>query len=185
MDSTKSGKVLVGSFDFTFAPAGGATPEAVAWPDPPSLLDAEDSDTYNMGLEFSITAGSDGSWVGNEWNPAPLTNVAPAGGSYIAKAWNSDTTELASKIFTPTPGVKNQVMFDTPVTVTPGVSYIASMYTKRYVFLSNIVWNQTSPSGRIHADKGRLTSDNSGVGTFPGGSYQAIYFISPLIVFPT
>ena len=184
IDSNVSGKARLGGSWVDFAPAGGATGEVIEWPNPPSNTDADDSATYNLGLEFTVDAA--GSWIGNEWNPTPLNNPAPGGGTFYASAWNAGGSSLTTpKSFAaPGAGVKQQVIFDTPVSITTGVSYIAAILVAHYVFLGNAgSWDEVSPSGRIHANSGRFRVDNPGNVDFPNNSSDNIYFISPIIVF--
>jgi hypothetical protein len=184
VDSSLAGQVRVGGVWVDFGPAGGPAGEVIEWPTPPSDTDHTDSATYNLGLEFSVTEA--GSWIGNEWNPTPLNNPAPAGGTFYASAWNTGGSSLTTpKSFAaPAGGVKQQVIFDTPIAITTGVSYVAAILLDHYVFLNNAAsWNEQSPSGRIHADSGRFRSDPLGNVDFPNTTSDNIYFISPIVVF--
>jgi hypothetical protein len=184
VDSAITEKVWNGSAWVEFGPGGGPTEEVIEWPNAPSNTDQDDAATYNLALEFTVTAS--GSWIGNEWNPTPLNNPAPGGGTFYASAWDTGGSSLTTpKSFAaPAAAVKQQVIFDVPVAVTTGVSYVAGILTRHYVFLSNAAsWDEQSPSGRIHANSGRFRVDNAGNVDFPNSTSDNIYFISPIIVF--
>jgi hypothetical protein len=187
VDSNKSGKVLVGSFDFSFAPAaGGPVQEVINWPSAPTNTDQDDGATYNLGLEFTVTEAA--SWVGVEWNPTALNNPAPGGGTFYASAWDGSGSSLTTpKSFAaPAAGVKQQVMFTVPVAVSVGVTYIAGILLRHYTFRNNAAsWDETSPSGRIHANRGRFRVDSLGNVDYPNSVSDNIYYISPIIEFST
>ena len=184
-DSGQHGFIRTASGWAEFGAAGGPTYEVIEWPTPPTLTDGNDAgQNYNLGLKWHLS-GSGGQCVGVEWNPTPTSTATPAGGSFHAQLWNADTESLlAGKSFVATPGgVQQRIFFDTPIDVVVGANYVSTIYTIDYVFLSNTTWDEVSPSGRIHADTGRLRADNSGVPAFPPDSFNAIYFISPIMVF--
>lgn len=186
VDTTKTGKARIGGAWVDYGPA--STYETITWPTPPSLPDGNDAaQTYNLGLLWSLS-GSGGSWIGNVLNPAPLSHVAPAGGTNYTQAWNYDTSTLltpSQAILPAAGGGKQEFLFDTPVAVTLGVAYMSAFYTQNYAFLANPLWDEVSPSGRIHADRGILRTDNSGSANIPDTLTDSIYFISPMIVFPS
>ena len=184
VDSTVTEKVWAGGGWVEFGPAGGPAGEVIEWPTPPSATDQDDGATYDLGLEFTVTAT--GSWIGNEWNPTPLNNPAPGGGTFYASAWNTGGSSLTTPepFAAPAGGVKQQVPFDTPVAVTTGVNYVAAILLAHYTFLSNAgSWDEESPSGRIQAVSGRFRVDSLGNVDFPNSTSDNIYFISPIIVF--
>jgi len=184
VQSGLTGKVRHDGADVAFSPPT-ATAEAVVWPAGPSLTDGIDGDQdYNLGLEFSLF-GVGGSCTGFRWAPTPLTSTAPNGGVNIGRLWDAAGNALTAPVtFGPASGGGTvDVSFASPVSLSAATTYVVSVYTRRYVFLSNSTWDETSPSGRIRADRGRLRLDSDGVSRFPGDSFDAIYFISPLVVF--
>jgi hypothetical protein len=90
-------------------------------------------------------------------------------------------TRLALRDFTPTPGVYQDIVFDTPVSVVAGTQYLATVYTQHYVFRSAGSPTVTSPSANLTADQGRLRSDNTPPGGHPDVSFNAWYYVSPLV----
>jgi hypothetical protein len=162
------------------------TLETIAWPDPPTLTDAADGTSdYNMGLAWSLTAGSNGYCYGVDWNPSPLTARSVPGGQQYATLWNLDTHTLLHKqpfthnVF----GGQQRVYFDKQPAVTSGVTYGVAIYTVSYVYRSVSSWTVTSPSGRIHADKGRLHVGGAGTPIEPEDPQDALYFVAPVLSF--
>jgi hypothetical protein len=157
--------------------------EALAWPNPtPALTDnADGTQTYQMGVAFTVDA--DQSCVGVQWR-VPDTVSPPAGGVHAAGLFNSDTNDkLGYKEFTPVPGGYQDILFDTPVDLVPGVTYAASIYTLHYVFRASNPSGVSTPSGSATATEGRLEGDNGGAATAdtPSGVTTATFYISPLI----
>lgn len=155
--------------------------EVLAWDSPPTLTDAVDSgQTYSMGIRFSVVASV--ACRGIQWR-VPDTVSAPPLGTHFVTLWRvSDATLLATKAFTPTPGVYQDVMFDAPVTIAVGLDYIAAVYTQHYVFHASGGSYPKSPSLNSVGDQGRLAADSSGVpaNTFPAGVFNAWYYVSPI-----
>lgn len=180
-----SGKVLTGSYDFSFAPsAGGPSYESITWVGAPTLTTGNDANQdYTMGVVFDVLTSKP--CYGVNWRVPDVINSTPSGGSWYAKLWkDTDGSQLAAKSFNPTghEGTTFDILFDTPVTLTNTDFYVATVFTRDYVFRSKGVGSSsgTSPSGNIEGADGRLaaTSDPS---VFPSSTFGAIYFISPLV----
>lgn len=188
-----SGKVLTGSYDFTFAPPGGSpTYESLSWPSAPTVTDSVDGSTYYaMGAEFNLSAGFHRDCLGIEWNPAPSNTPNPGSPTvshYAQLFQQSDGAKLAEKSFTPTPGVKNEIFFDTPAPLLGygEESYYAIIYTWHYVFRfppgGSGTWEVTSPSGMIHHVNSRLQDMNAPASSASGwGTFNSWYYISPIV----
>lgn len=157
--------------------------EALAWPSPPSSTDLDDgAQAYNMGVLFSIVAGTD--CPGVQWR-VPDTVSTPPGGTHAISIWNDDTvTRVAYKEFTPVPGGYQDILFDAPVSLSSGVNYVAAVYTVHYTFRAVSPSGVTTPSGNGVAAAGRLTAYNGGAANvgIPDGTFTATYYISPLLV---
>lgn len=178
--SSSSGAARVAGAWVPFGPDvdPGDTYERVTWPAPPSSTDLVDgSSLYNMGLRFALVAPQ--ACAGITWR-APDTTPDPPGG-HLASVWNWDTgVRLASKAFTPTPGVDQDVVFDSPLSLTTGVNYAAAVYTGHYVFHTG-TWNVTTPSGNAQGDRGVLVAD-AGADAFPDDLFNSWYYVGPLMV---
>lgn len=153
--------------------------EALAWPDPPTLTDGDDDTVYNMGTQFHVLEAVLCSGV--QWE-VPDTVQDPPGG-HVAALWNADTaTRLAFVNFTPVPNTLQSIPFapGDEVALAPGVNYLVSILTEHYSFrAATIPWLVESPSLNLRADSSKL-STTSDPTTFPGGTFAAWYYISPL-----
>lgn len=106
------------------------------------------------------------------------------GGTHVGRLWQSDGTPMANATFTETASGWQSVSFSSPVTVTAGTTYVASvtMNDGRYIatpnyFTSNIVNGPlTAPSGPSSGGNGVF---NVTAGTFPstGSGNNANYWI--------
>ena len=91
--------------------------------DTPATLDFNDPQSAELGVKF--TSSTVGQVTGIRFYKGP-TNT----GTHIGDLWTSTGTLLASATFTnETANGWQQVNFATPVTITPGVTYIASYNT--------------------------------------------------------
>ncbi len=181
VDTDRVGKVNYQGSDVAFGPALVPTYEAVSL-GVPTLTDLQDGDQgYNMGMEFSIVASRLA--YGVQWR-VPDSVATPAGGTHAVAIWNDDTaTRIEYKEFIPVPGGFQDILFDTPVSLSSGVNYVASVYTIKYVFKSGSPAGLTSPSGNIVAGASRLAMYNGGAFTapIPLDAFGATYFVNPLI----
>lgn len=159
---------------------GTPTLESFVWPNEPTQTDLTDGPDahYNMGIRFHLL--QDSVCYGVRWR-VPDSVVAPPGG-HMVSLWNR-TTELkvASKVFTPTPGGYQNVLFDEPIDlVSAPQEYVAAVYTNHYVYSAptpNVDWLVESPSLNLRGDLGKLAVGE----IYPASDFQAWYYVSPLI----
>jgi hypothetical protein len=157
--------------------------EALVWPAEPADTDEVDgSQAYNMGVRFTVPA--DIPCAGVRWR-VPDALATPPGGSHQASIWRTgDEAKLAAANFVPVAGGYQDVLFETPITLVTGQSYVAAVYTLHYVYrASGGIWPST-PSGSAVADEGRLRDFNGGpdvVGAFPGAPTGLMFYVSPLV----
>lgn len=176
------GAVRVGGSWVDFGPSG-ATYERLTFPDPPTLLNGNDSNQdYNLGLRFSVDVPS--LCYGVSWirTPNAITST-PSGGSHVAALWSVDTeARLEFKNFTPVAASDNQdVLFDTPFSLSASPTlYVISIFTRDYVYRASGGVELVSPSGNIQADVGRLSANVSPL-VYPSNAQAAYYYISPLV----
>ena len=180
---TLKGAARVSGSWVDFGPTGGGpTYEAVALGSPTYTDLVDGTQSYNMGMEFSLVTGKD--CVGVQWR-APDTAGAPAGGTHAVAIWDPTNTRIRYEEFTPVDGVLQDILFTTdgPVAIASSGVYIATVYTLRYVFTSGSPSGLTSPSGNVVAGTGRLTTYNGGAASapYPIDSFGSTYHISPLI----
>jgi hypothetical protein len=183
VDSDTIGSVRYEGVTIPYGPdPGGPTYEAVDWGGEPTLTDALDGPTYIMGCSFSVIASKP--CYGIEWRAPNSASVPPTAGAHYATLWSvSPTTQLAQVSFAPTLGAYNDILFTTPVTLTPGITYVTSILTVRYVFraASSVGgFPISSPSGNVVVDNGRL-AETGDPDVVPGGVFASIYYVSPLV----
>lgn len=153
--------------------------EGLAWAANPSATDLADvGATYNMGIRFALVEGAD--CVGIRWR-VPDTVSTPPGGTHVASVWSVvGETRLRSKDFTPVPGGFQDILFDTPVTLSAATNYVAAVHTQHYVFRASGGVFPSSASGNITSDESRLVA-NDDPATYPSSSGSALYYVSPLV----
>ncbi|MEV6344133.1 DUF4082 domain-containing protein [Actinoplanes sp. NPDC051851] len=157
--------------------------EYLTWPNEPTLTNGYDgSNSYSMGIKFTLTAAS--ACPGVRWR-VPDSLESPAGGTHVVSVWDRLTeTRLAYKEFTPVAGGYQNILFDTPLSLSAGTEYVASVHTVHYVYSAPTPtsgWTLQSPSGVLQATESKLAISDSGPATYPSGSYSAWYYVSPLI----
>lgn len=156
--------------------------EALDWAEEPSLTNADDTQNYNMGIRFTVTEET--SCLGAQWRVPDALAALINGHVYKVSIWNEVPTRLAVAEFTPTPGVYQDVLFETPITLAPATNYIAAVYTRKYVFRASGGVYPSTPSGNGVADVGRLTASNLGPddpGSAPTGTSTGLFYVSPLL----
>lgn len=180
-NTNKKGSARLDGVTYPYAPSGPViTTESVVWPQEPAFPDnADGTQTYNMGIQFSLLAPKSG--VGVRWR-VPNTVLAPQGGEgHVASIWRvSDQVRIASKVFTPTPGVYQDVLFDIPPALAASTFYVAAIYTRSYVYRASSA-SVTSPSGNLTVSGGRLVPFNAGSNMYPDGQYNTWYYIAPIV----
>jgi hypothetical protein len=180
VDSTKAGFYRASGAWVAFGPSGG-TSETITWPQEPTSTNLSDgTQTYNMGIAFTLVAGKN--VLGVRWR-VPDAILAPQGpDGHVASIWNASTsTRVAVKAgFTPVPGGYQNILFDTPVALTAGVTYVAAIYTRSYVFRSSTS-SVTSTSGNLTVSGGRLVPYNGGGNIYPDGTSNAWFYVAPIV----
>jgi hypothetical protein len=155
--------------------------EALDWPDPPASTDLNDDATYTMGIRFTVSEAVP--CPGVEWSRVPdSVSTPPVAGAHLATLWDAGSEEqLAAAEFTPIPGTLQQIIFDTPVPLIAGPTYVAAVHTRHYVFRNGGGEWPTSLSGILVSDQGKLVaSDDPDV--YPSGTFGTPwYYVSPII----
>jgi hypothetical protein len=157
--------------------------ETLVFPDPPTLTNGNDSNQdYNLGIRFSVDEAVP--CVGVRWVRTPDSVAAtPNGGSWVAAIWAVvGETRIAFKNFTPTPATDDfDVLFDAPVMLEAAPTlYVASIFSRDYVYRQWLGGDASSPSGMVQGDEGRLSSSGDPT-TYPSQQQAARYFVSPII----
>jgi hypothetical protein len=167
--------------------------ESLDWGDTPAVPDGVDgSSYYALGAQFNLSTGFHRDCLGIEWNPAPTNTPNPGSPtvSHSAMLFRvSDGARLAYKEFTPVPGVKNEIFFDSSVPLLGfgEEEYVAVIYTHHYVFRTPPggagTWEVLSPSGMIHHTTSRLYDTPTPPTTLSVsfGTFNAWYFVSPIV----
>lgn len=130
VQSSATGRVRLGGVDIPFLPPGGGTSDEWFTFPTPVNPDWPDSNT-NVAVRFGVTTAGD--FMGlRYWRPATYS----AGGTVFGM--NHDTlTVIASPVAEPVGGTLGafvDLLFTTPVAITPGVNYLACYHTSRYGF---------------------------------------------------
>jgi hypothetical protein len=181
VDTELTGKHRVAGAWEDFGPSGGPTLETLSWPSPPSLTDGDDGENYSMGALFHLLESK--LCYGVEWK-VPDTVVNPSSGTHAVALWDLAPIRLAYKTFTPVPGTVQQIIFDTPVSLLAAPSeYLVSVLTRHYSFRApspSSDWLVESPSLNIRHNSSRLSATSDPT-TIPGGSFNAWYYVSPIM----
>jgi hypothetical protein len=137
---------------------------------------------YDLGVRFSTDTSVP--CVGIQWRyvPTSISGSPPPGGSHLAALWRvSDQARLAFQDFIPVAASENQnVLFDAPITLDPAELYLATIFTRDYVFRASGGVDVVSPSGTLTGDQGRLVADADPT-VFPANVVSSYFYVSPLI----
>lgn len=181
VDTTIEGSARISGAWVPYGPTGGPSYESLAWPSEPSLTDGNDNENYAMGAQFHLLAAK--LCYGVRWR-VPDTVVNPSSGTHAVAIWDLAPTRLAYKTFTPVPGGYQDILFDTPISLSAApVEYVASVLTRHYSFRvpsPSSGWLVESPSLNVRHDLSRLSSTSDPT-TIPGGAFNAWYYVSPII----
>lgn len=179
VDTAEAGMVRYGEQWVPFGPPAAGF-EALPWPDPPAVTNGDDAAVYNMGAAFTLLA--DRPCHGVRWRAPDVT--PDIGTAYAVAIWGSSGQgRVALATFVPVPGVAQNVLFGSPVALTTGVVWIASVLTRHYTYTAAPAGDVVSASGNVVASPvyGRLAVAGEGADTFPANGQNAIYHVSPLI----
>ncbi len=140
----------------------------------PSLVDSNDGTPVELGVKF--TSSVSGILYGLRFYKAAANT-----GTHIGDLWSSTGTLLATATFTgETASGWQQVIFSTPVTITPNTTYIASYYAPAGHYSADT--NYFASGGTTNSSLQALadSSSSNGVyvysqtpGVFPSNSYSA------------
>lgn len=148
--------------------------ETLGLPDPASIDVFDGGQDYDLAVGWSCAVA--GSVLGVEWfaptNPPTVTT--------LAKLWRvSDNALLASKTFVPIDGIRQDILFDTPVPIGAATAYRVSIYTDRFTL--------TFDYGGWPITNGNLSTLNPdgwlavGAGFPDNGPRTALYHMSPIV----
>lgn len=181
IDSDKVGSVRYQGGSIAFGPSGAPDYERLNWIEEPSLTNASDGPTYNMGIRFTVLETKP--CYGISWR-VPDSVTAPSGGIFYASLYSvSPDIQIRKLAFTPTVGAYQDILFETPVDLNPALQYVVGVFTVNYVFRSAASvggFPITSASGNIVADIGKLSETNDS-DQVPGSNFASLYYVSPLV----
>lgn len=147
---------------------------------PPTGADADDSTTYGLGTEFTVAAPTP--CPGVRWTPPATITPGPSGGTYYASLWQSGGSRLAHKAITPLAGGAPQdFLFDTPVNLTSGNTYVAQIHTRKYAYRGSMGYPITSPSGNATGNRARVKATSDPDIEADGNSTTLNFYVLPLL----
>ncbi|MCA1453720.1 DUF4082 domain-containing protein [Bradyrhizobium sp. BRP22] len=138
----------------------------------PSMVSVNDPNSVELGLKFRSSSAGD--ITGLRFYKGPSNT-----GTHTANLWSSTGTLLATATFTnETASGWQQVNFATPVTITPGTTYIASYHTSGNYSADPNLFNSTVSNGPLTAPSSASSGGNGvyayGSGSlFPTNSYNS------------
>lgn len=180
-----AGRARLGGVDIPWdRPTSGTVDESFSWGTPLSSLDWADTGA-NVGTRFATSIT--GSWIGVKvWRPETLVDgQAVYGCNHDTGVPLTPSTPLAAG----GNGGYVSTMFAEPVTINPGINYIATFATNRYGF-SRVSDGATLPFTTTH-----LYTDPELMGavafytyvayTSPGSASPNFHFhVSPIVRYP-
>jgi hypothetical protein len=157
-----------------------ATPPSSLWSTSttPATVDSGDNSALELGVRFSATVN--GLITGIRFYKSAANT-----GTHTANLWTADGQLLATATFTnETASGWQTVLFDTPIAITAGTTYVASYYTTSgHYAVNRNYFNSQYSSGplRVAANGGVYRYGNSSA--FPNSSYQGSnYWVDVLFV---
>jgi hypothetical protein len=152
--------------------------ETLAWPSPPTLTDENDAgQSYGLGCAFSVSEAVE--CTGIRWH-VPDTVSSPPGGSHIAAVYVNGVRQRFAA-FVPVPGGDQDITFSSPITLNPGESCVASVFTVHYTFRAGAaIFPVSTPGGQATATASRLTATSTPA-DLPDVAGTAIFYVSPII----
>lgn len=154
--------------------------EAFVFPPPPvENRNLNDGQELTLGLVWGTTA--EGTWIGNRiYTPTSVVDVIRAA------AYNLDSSSLLGSKMMSTPATDRlvDIIFDEPLTVLPGVNYLAA-YHSTAAYVATPSPGQTWPVTTAH-----LYTPSSAIGRWrygsmglPENSTNSHYHVSPIVRF--
>ncbi len=152
--------------------------EALAFPYPPTSTDLDDGgQSYGMGCVFTVSESQP--CTGIRWR-VPDNVSSPPGGTHVAALFVDGTRQRFAN-FTPVPGGDQDIPFASSLTVNPGETLVAAVFTVHYTFRAGAaVFPVSTPSGKATATGSRLTSTSTS-SDLPDVAGTAIFYVSPLL----
>ena len=138
----------------------------------PSVASVNDPNSVELGFKFQ--ASSAGDITGLRFYKGPSNT-----GTHVAHLWTSTGTLLATATFTnETASGWQQVNFATPVTITPGTTYVASYHTSGNYAADPNLFSSAVTNGPLTAPSSAASGGNGvyayGSGSlFPTSSFNA------------
>jgi hypothetical protein len=138
--------------------------------DTPAILSWNDAAPVELGVKFQTSVA--GTVTGIRFYKG-LLNV----GSHVANLWSATGTLLATATFTnETASAWQQVKLASPVTLTPGTTYIVSYHTNGFYSADSNYFTNAVTNGPLTAPAGNSSGGNGvysygGSSTFPTSSY--------------
>jgi hypothetical protein len=155
--------------------------EAIDWIDAPTLTDAFDSTRYAMGVEFTVSETVP--CPGVRWRvPDSLTPVPGTG--YVVSLFQDGVGLVRQQAISPVAGAEADFLWTDqgPINLASGNTYVAQVYTERYVFRGSSSYPYASPNAIVTAVRGRLTADVTTAATeATGNTTSSRFYVSPLI----
>jgi hypothetical protein len=146
--------------DLTVNPAGVGL-SLFSSTDLPAAITVADSNPVELGVKF--VAANNGTITGIRFYKGP-DNTGP----HIANLWTSTGTLLATASFTDeTPSGWQSVTFASPVSVTAGLTYVASYHTNGFYSVDSGYFNTSHSNGPLSAP---ASGTSGGNGVFAYGS---------------
>lgn len=164
-----------------FGPSGDPY-ETIAWPLPPDdTHELDGTQAYLMGVRFTVLTTQD--CAGVEWRVPDSVAAGVPGTDFGVALHDMGGTRLKEAVFTPVAGTLQRVLFAAAATLT-AADYIASVYTRDYVYSTDGAAGFETPSENVIAVSGRLIPFNGGFATapVPSDNTTLIFHVSPLMV---
>ena len=129
----------------------------------PSIVSVNDPNSVELGFKFQASSAGDITGL-------RFYKGASNTGTHVANLWTSTGTLLATATFTnETASGWQQVNFATPVTITPGTTYVASYHTSGNYSADPNLFNSAVTNGPLTAPSS-ASSGGNGVYAYGSGS---------------
>ena len=170
------------TFSFETSEADGSVPALFEDSDRPELIAADDAASIELGIKFTVS--QDAEITGVRFYKSPENT-----GTHIGSLWNAEGVLLAQTTFQNESRTGwQQALFDQPVTVISGQTYVASYLAPngRYSATAGF-FSESHSNGLLTAPAASTVGGNGvfvyGDGGFPSfSSQQSNYWISPVYV---
>jgi hypothetical protein len=156
--------------DYGFPVTAPTTYQTIFGAMPPDSFSNNDNTPYTLGTLF--TTGVGGKVYGIRWHFPGRMPDAPV--IALLYSWTDDTTgtEITRVNFKNTQTGWNDIMLDTPVTVTPGTRYVAAVYTDSHYVSTSGLFSAAVVNGDLTAPQDTGSAHN---GKFVSGQPNPSY----------